>query len=237
MENWLVKGKKNSKDQKHSRSQEKPPSLKRLCNKAEMQTLLEGVQLWFTRWQSGLQEVLCQEDSLQICPLKYLEDAAWRVSRGATHWQVLHRHHYSVKLFKGIPTLEEVPVLLATMHWGAGCQRRCEMQKPAERSIQVPGRQTPVVPPVPFTGKAQDCTILPRSNIYKVQVDNCKAGGAGAFGEKGQYIDNWPIASTACPLSFWWGGDWKDALDQSWESGSQKSSVIWKSQSHPKDDT
>ena len=55
---------------------------------------------------------------------------------------------------QGDTPLEEVPVLLATMHWGAGCQRRCEMQKPAERSIQVPGRQTPVVPPVPFTGKA-----------------------------------------------------------------------------------
>lgn len=60
-----------------------------------IQTLLEMVRLWFTRWQSSVLELLAE--------------IAWRGSREAIHWEVLHQQHCSVKLFKEIPALGAVP--------------------------------------------------------------------------------------------------------------------------------
>lgn len=77
MEDWLVKSKKNSIEEKM------------LHSKAEMETLLEGVQLWIFGRQSSLLGFLCQRNSLWIRPLKFWEKPARGVPKVPIHWEMV----------------------------------------------------------------------------------------------------------------------------------------------------
>lgn len=83
MEVWNNVG-LTSKEQKEFYRREE----RMLHSKAEMETLLEGVQLWIFGWQSGLLGFLCQQSSLWIRPLKFWEKPARGVPKEPIHWEM-----------------------------------------------------------------------------------------------------------------------------------------------------
>lgn len=155
-------------------------------NKAEMESLLEGGQLWIIAWQSSLLGFLCQQDSLWIRPLKFWEKLARGVPKEPLYWELLPSVIILWSCSKAHLPLRRSQGCWLPWTTCAGFHRSYELQKPAGRSILVPGKQTPPSPTVPLgpsTDKAEHCSIWQTRNIYRVELHYCKA--------KEQSTDNW----------------------------------------------
>ena len=126
-------------------------------NKAEMETFLEGGQLWIIAWQSSLLGFLCQQDSLWICPLKFWEKLARGVPKEPLHWELLPSVIILWSSSKAHLPLRRSQGCWLPWTTCAGFHRSYELQKPAGRSILVPGKQTPPSP-----------TAVPRGSLPRV---------------------------------------------------------------------